>query len=88
MSLAAQLRTFAQTRERNYRLHKRLDMERASAISKVLRFADRIKGMPDDKALKMIPQVAEPLRAILPAPDSRYVELREKILSLIEPAVS
>lgn len=86
MKLSAELKSFAQSRERHYRSYRQLDLSRAEAISQVLRFASRIEKVPQDKALRMLPQVSDHLWTLLPSEDSRFVGLRKKILSLLEAA--
>lgn len=86
MKVSATLIRFAKGRETAYLRYGQLTGSRASAVSKIKRVADFFKNKGEREQLCAVRQVADEIRLLLPAENSRQVNLRRQMLSLLDQA--
>jgi hypothetical protein len=76
----------ANSREQAYRAAGRRDMAQLRAITRIRNVAGYFSNYPEETQLRAVINLEGELIAIMPAPESRFSKLREKIDSLIQKA--
>jgi len=86
MKVSATLIRFAKGRETAYLRYGQLNGPRARAVSKIKRVADFFRYKSEREQLCAVRQVADEIRLLLPNENSRQVNLRHQMLSLLDQA--
>lgn len=81
MSASQHLIAYAKQRERCYRIKKRFDMEKARAVSNIIRVAEFYK---DKEVGPWMGQIIRDMLLLLPSQYGRYRKQRIPILTLID----
>lgn len=86
MGASATLKNFAKSREKAYLQYGCFSLARAKAVTRINQVADHFSQCSDQVQLRAVTQVEAEIRTLLPHEDSRFTEIREKMLTLLSQA--
>jgi hypothetical protein len=84
MGAAATLLKFAKSRQAAYLKYGQLSDSRARAISRIKQVADFFSQKNDQVQLTAVRQIEAEILALLPAEESRFKSIREKMITLLQ----
>ena len=84
VSIHETLHRFVNSRERAYRAAKSLKAKQMNAITQIRRMLQYYQGKPERVQPQLIRSSEAEIKEILPAENSHFAKLREKMLNLID----